>query len=106
MKILNNIPGISHAEMEQLVRAFNSEPSIHNVILYGSRAMQTQRPGSDIDLTLTGEGLSTGRLMDLMTAIDDLLLPYEVDLSILNHIDNVELLEHIERVGKVVFSNE
>ena len=92
--------------MERLRQVFESEPSVKKVVLYGSRAKQTHRPGSDIDLTLKGEGVSTGCLMDLMAKIDDLLLPYEVDLSILDHIGNLDLLEHIERVGKVVFSNE
>jgi predicted nucleotidyltransferase len=105
MKTLNTIPGVSHSEMTQLRRVFESDPLIREVILYGSRAKQTHRPGSDIDLTLKGEGLSTGFLMDLLVKIDDLLLPYEVDLSILDHIDNSDLLGHIERIGKVVFSN-
>jgi hypothetical protein len=50
--------------------------------------------------------LSTGWLMDLSAKIDDLLLPYEIDLSIFDHIDNPDLIEHIQRVGRVVFSNE
>ena len=76
------------------------------MILYGSRAKETHRPGSDIDLTLKGNTLTTGWLMDLASKIDDLLLPDEVDLSIFEHIDNPNLIDHINRVGKVVFSNE
>lgn len=31
--------------------------------------------------------------------LDDLLLPYTFDLSVLSHIRDPEVLEHIQRVG-------
>ena len=93
-------------EMDRLESVFEKEAAVSEVMLYGSRAKGTHRPGSDIDLTLTGSKLSTRWLMELSGKIDDLLLPYEVDISILDHIDNPDLLDHIKRVGKVVFRNE
>jgi predicted nucleotidyltransferase len=106
MKKINDIAGLSSFEMDRLQSVFSTEPLITEVVLYGSRAKGTHRPGSDIDLTLKGTSLTTAGLMDLSSKIDDLLLPYEVDLSIFEHIDNPDLIEHIRRVGKVVFSNE
>jgi hypothetical protein len=38
-------------------------------------------------------------LLKLNNELDDLLLPYEIDLSILNRIENNDLLDHIKRVG-------
>ncbi len=101
-----DIPELGSDETEKLKAIFSGEPSIAEVILYGSRAKGTYRPGSDIDLTLKGEGLTTSFLMSLSVKIDDLLLPYEVDLSIYEHIENRDLIDHINRVGKVVYSNE
>ncbi len=101
-----NIAGLSSDETEKIEAVFSGEPSIVEVVLYGSRAKGTYRPGSDIDLTLKGEGLTTSFLMSLAVKIDDLLLPYEVDLSIYEHIENMDLIDHINRVGKVVYSNE
>ena len=101
-----SITGVTPEEMSRLKSVFEQEPNVFEVILYGSRAKGTHRPGSDIDLTLKGVSLTTSWLMDLSAKIDDLLLPYEVDLSIFEHIDNPELLDHIERIGKVVFSSE
>lgn len=106
MKKVNDIPGLSAEEMAVLQSVFGAETSLDKVILYGSRAKGAYRPGSDIDLTLTGSSLNTGRLMDLSAKINDLLLPYEIDLSIFDHIDEPELVDHIQRVGRVVFSNE
>jgi predicted nucleotidyltransferase len=106
MKKHNNIAGLSSDEMHRIWFVFDGEPGISEVILYGSRAKGTHRPGSDLDLTLKGDVLTTNQLMDISGRIDDLLLPYEVDLSIFKHIDNPDLIDHINRVGKVVFSNE
>lgn len=100
-----DIAGLSAEEMKLLKTAFDGEDAISEVILYGSRAKGTYRPGSDIDLTVKGENLTMNWLMGLSSRIDDLLLPYEVDLSIFGHIDNPDLIEHINRVGRVVLSN-
>ena len=100
------IPGIGAEASKQLLDLFNHEDGISKVILYGSRAKGTYRPGSDIDLTVMGEGLTTDWLLSICGKIDDLPIPYEVDISIYDHIENKELLEHIKRVGMEVFNNE
>jgi predicted nucleotidyltransferase len=106
MEKKNDIAGVTPGEMDRLAAIFAAEPRVSEVVLYGSRAKGTHRPGSDIDLTIKGSALTTGWLMDLSSRIDDLLLPYEVDLSVFDHIDNPGLIEHINRVGKVIFTNE
>lgn len=78
---------------------FAGFPEVAEVILYGSRARGNYRPGSDIDLTMTGAGLRLPLLLKIETALDDLLLPYKIDLSIRSHIDNPELQAHIDRHG-------
>jgi uncharacterized protein len=97
------IPGLLPEESTRLLSIFRSDEAVTEVILYGSRAKGTYREGSDIDLTVKGCGLNTAQLMEWAGKIDDLLLPYEVDLSIFSHIDNIDLIEHIQRVGKVVY---
>jgi type I restriction enzyme S subunit len=72
-------------------------------VLYGSRAKGTFKPGSDIDLTLIGDGLASQELAAIDEELDDLLLPYQIDLSIFDQLDHVKLHEHIERVGKVFY---
>lgn len=71
--------------------------------MYGSRAKGSYRPGSDIDLALFGEALNYTQLNRIETEIDDLLLPYTVDLSLYAQIDNVDLQNHIQRVGQVFY---
>ncbi len=64
--------------------------------------MGRHRQGSDIDLTLKGD-IDLQTLNAISNALDDLLLPLNIDLSTWNEIDNEELKQHIERVGKVFF---
>lgn len=81
-------------------------PEIDRAILYGSRAKGTYRQGSDIDLTLIGPGLAYSQLQRIETEIDDLLLPYTVDLSLHHQLTSPDLLAHIERVGVVFYTKE
>jgi hypothetical protein len=41
--------------------------------------------------------------MRIENELDDLLLPWKIDLAIRQRIDNAELLSHIERVGKTLY---
>ena len=42
-------------------------------------------------------------LLAIENEIDDLLLPWSVDLSLMGDIDTPSLVEHIERVGVVFY---
>jgi type I restriction enzyme S subunit len=92
---------------EQHINAINSVfliyPQIKKAILYGSRAKGNYRNGSDIDITLIGDDLDLTILFKIETELDDLLLPYKIDLSIFHQIENTDLIEHIQRVGKDFF---
>lgn len=76
---------------------------IEQVILCGSRTMGTYRNGSDIDITIKGDSVTHSQLLRIENRLDDLLLPYTIDLSLLRQIDNNELLDHIRRVVGVMF---
>ena len=90
--------GLPLSATEAINQVLRQHPTITTALLYGSRAMGTFREGSDIDLTLTGE-TSYNELQKIEQELDDLLLPYKIDLSLMKDIDNTELLEHIHRVG-------
>ena len=78
-------------------------PQIEKAILYGSRALGTYRTGSDIDLTLCGSALNDSLLSQISQILDDLLLPYKMDLSLMASLTHPQLLDHIHRVGVVFY---
>ncbi|MEW6519108.1 MAG: nucleotidyltransferase domain-containing protein [Thermodesulfobacteriota bacterium] len=95
--------GLKDETVEKINSILARSPEVDEAILYGSRAKGNFRPGSDIDLTLKGKGLNLHLLNTISLALDDLLLPYHVDLSIFHQIDNPDLIAHIERVGRIFY---
>ncbi len=95
-------------EVVEAIRAVLAQfDCITEAILYGSRAKGTYKVGSDIDLSLKTQGeLPKSLLLTIDSALDDLDLPYSFDISLLQQINNKNLLEHIERVGMVFFNAE
>ncbi|AGA33348.1 DNA polymerase, beta domain protein region [Thioalkalivibrio nitratireducens DSM 14787] len=95
--------GLPPRVIERLRGVFAGWPQIERAVLYGSRAKGIHRNGSDIDLCLVGEQLRVSDLLKINDEIDDLLLPWKVDLSLRHMIDNPDLLEHIGRVGVALY---
>lgn len=98
-KIRKSIPGLEGPASESILRCLAQCPKVKAVILYGSRAKGNFRRNSDIDLTLEAPDMTLRELLALENQLDDLLLPWKIDLSLLHHIDNQDLLDHIHRVG-------
>lgn len=57
-------------------------PTVTKCIIYGSRAMGNYRYNSDIDLTLEGDTITFSELLKIENELDDLLLPYQIDVSL------------------------
>lgn len=96
--------GLKIEDILKIQQVLSHHPEVEEAILYGSRAKGNYRNGSDIDLTLKGETLTLNQQFSIENEIDDLLLPYKMDISILQQIQNPDLLDHIERVGKVFYT--
>lgn len=87
-------------DIAKIKAVFAAYPQVEQVILYGSRAMGTYKPYSDIDLTMHGSQIDLTLQQEIEIALDDLLLPWKFDLSIYHQISNEGLKDHINRVGK------
>lgn len=95
--------GLTDTEITKLSDFFARYEEIEKVLLYGSRAKGNYKPFSDVDLTLVGEKLTHHDLNQITWAIDDLLLPYQFDISLFHKLTNPDLKEHIERKGVVFY---
>ena len=98
--------GLSDIELNKLREFYARYEDIEEVILYGSRAKGNHKPFSDVDISLVGANLTRSRLNQIAFAIDDLLLPYQFDLSIFHKLTNMELVDHIRRVGISIFCKD
>ncbi len=98
--------GLPVTTLEKLAQVFARHPAIHQALVYGSRAKGNYRRGSDIDVTLKGEVMAFAELMQVEAQIDDLLLPYTVDLSQYGQLSNADLIDHIDRVGQIIYQRQ
>jgi len=95
--------GLKQVDIDAISNVFSKYPAINRVILYGSRAKGNFRPASDIDLVIEDTDLTFSELSKIESELDDLLLPYKIDLSQKRKITNPDILSHIERVGLSFF---
>ena len=95
--------GLSSETLKKLGSVLRSHSAVEKIILFGSRAMNRHKSSSDIDLALKGVQLNFSNMLQLKSAIDDLMLPYKVDLVIYETIQNKDLKEHIDRIGIVLW---
>ena len=92
--------GLKDTTIQKICGVLSHYPQVEKAILYGSRAKGNYKNGSDIDLTLRGDAdLTLNTIYKILDDLDDLLLPYTIDLSIFNDISDSDVIEHIQRVG-------
>lgn len=94
--------GLSESDLEYIRRVLGKHEGIKEALIFGSRALDKSKKGSDIDLALKGD------VSSIITSIsgelnDESPLPYFVDIIDYDHLDHAELKKHIDRVGKVIY---
>jgi predicted nucleotidyltransferase len=99
--------GLKESTIKKIRSVLARHPQVEEAVLYGSRAKGNFKNGSDIDLTLCGSAeLTLDVLYKIVQEIDDLLLPYTIDLSIFTSLSDPDLIEHIRRVGVTFYTKE
>jgi len=95
--------GLPNKTINILQEFFACFPEIEKVNIYGSRAKGNFDNGSDVDLAFYAK---TDKMMtgQLLTEINELPVPYLFDIIDYNRITHLPLKEHIDRVGKVLYS--
>lgn len=99
----NSLDGLPSGMADQIRNALKRYPDVKQALLFGSRALGTHRPNSDIDLCLDAPAMSFAAYLKLAALLDELVLPYSLDLVLKHQVDNPDFLEHIQRVGRVVY---
>ncbi|MEJ5339492.1 MAG: nucleotidyltransferase domain-containing protein [Aquificaceae bacterium] len=66
--------------LELLKSVFRKYPEVEKVYLFGSRARGNYSKASDIDLFLVAPGMSFDRYLKLYSELEELDIPYKIDL--------------------------
>lgn len=96
---ISEISGISETVLTQIKDTVLSCSSVEDALIFGSRALGTWKKFSDIDISLIGKNVTHNDLIALMFKLDDLNIPYVIDLNRFNSLTNPALIDHIKRVG-------
>jgi predicted nucleotidyltransferase len=76
---------------------------VHEARVFGSRALGTHRPESDVDIALYGD-VDDGLAARIAGELDELPLPYAFDVRAYPCLKHEPLRGHIDRVGEVIFT--
>jgi predicted nucleotidyltransferase len=98
--------GLLLGAISAIQQVLAADREVERAILYGSRAIGRHRPASDFDLTLIGAAITPHTIARIEAELDDLHLPWMVDLSRLSDLSHPPLGAHIARVGELLDERE
>ncbi len=96
--------GLSEKQLNEIIEIIASYQEIEKAIIFGSRAMDTYKVASDVDIAICGEMVdihTVGKLKDHLE--EESYLPFFFDIINYNSIKNENLIQHIQNKGKVIF---
>lgn len=91
--------------IEQIRQAARAKfPEIERIKVFGSRALKTAKPGSDIDLAIEGRQITrTTRLNFHDYLNNESTIPYKIDVVHTESATNNDLIEHIRNHGLIIY---
>ena len=95
--------GLRDSQLEIIEKALKSYPEIETAVLFGSRAMDTFQPASDIDIALKGEKVNFELAVRLISYFEETNLPYFFDIISYPDLDNKNLKEQIDKHGILIY---
>jgi type I restriction enzyme S subunit len=98
--------GLKPEYRRAIIETLSANPKVERIVLFGSRAMGTFTPTSDIDLALFGDDLTLSDQAALTEAMAELAIPQRVDILIHHRIENQALREHIRKHGVEWFARK
>lgn len=91
--------------LKQIVEIMKSNPKVEKVILFGSRAKETAKKQSDIDLAVVCPEMSFREFLRLYSQIEELNIPLMVDMVKFENA-NPSLKDEIIKHGKIIYHRE
>jgi len=96
--------GLSEDDINIICKTFSAYTEIDKAYIFGSRAMDNYKSGSDIDIAIQGHGINNDLLVKISSILnEEIPLPYFIDVLNFDQINNEELKKHIRDFGKVFY---
>ncbi len=95
--------GLTEKDIDYIIQAVKNFDEIEQTIIFGSRAIGNYKKGSDVDIAIVGEKVSKNIITQLSEYLNEIYpLPYYFDIVNYNEVSNIELKNHIDKVGIVI----
>jgi len=92
--------GLLDEDLVYIKEAIVNLPEIKKAVVFGSRAMGNYKKGSDVDIAISGEGVTRNTILQLGEYLNEVYpLPYFFDIIHYEEITNDKLKKHIDKVG-------
>lgn len=96
---------LAKRQSDEILKTFRHFPEIDKAILFGSRAKGNYKAGSGVDIAIKGHKIEHSCVAGLSYILnEESSLPYFFDIVHFEQIDEPELVQHIERVGKRIYT--
>ena len=91
--------GLKDKHRTWIIKLLRFNEKVERAVLFGSRALGTFRPWSDVDIALCGRELTLHDQAQLAALMEALTIPQRIDLILYDQIDNEILKKHIQQDG-------
>ena len=98
--------GLSNEQLTKVADILASYPQIESATIFGSRAIETFKDGSDVDIVIGGKEVDYRLSLKVGSRFEDSTLPFFFDIIAYSTIQSEDLKEHIRTKGKVIYRKE
>lgn len=99
--------GLTEQQLAEVIAFIKRHPEVEEAVLFGSRAMDTYKEASDIDIAIKGEKVSSELAATIKFELEeDTYLPFFFDVIAYPTITNKALIEHIDTKGVKLFGGD
>ncbi len=96
--------GLSDQQRKEITDILTSYKAVEKAILFGSRAIDTYKEASDVDIAIKGQNADWSLAMTIQDHLEEeTYLPFFFDVVAYGSVESEELRRHIDGKGKVLF---
>jgi predicted nucleotidyltransferase len=92
---------LGQKEISEIAAVLEKAPSVQRAAVFGSRALGSYSPGSDIDIALCGD-VGILEAEHIRCELDELPFICKFDVVAFSQVKNDALRDHIERAGVAI----
>lgn len=96
--------GLTKNTINQIRAVLTHNKKIKSAKIFGSRSVNKHKRGSDVDIAIIGEHITSQDIYQISDQLNEqLLLPYYFDIVDYNRLNNPTLIAHINKDGVEIY---